>query len=398
MSLSDKRNRYFLALFTGFFIPISTALTNLLCALVLIFILIEGNHKQKLKDLSAHPIAIAAILLFAFMLLGLFYTSANFYEAGRVLSKYREFLYIPLFLLIFRDKKTRLWGIYGFLSAMGLTLFISYFSAIIGWEIIPGTVKNSAVFKNYITQSLLMALAAYFVVVQLWTETKWKWIRGCIVLLAIYNILFMSLGRTGYLVLFCLFALFFYQLYHLRGILIAALLLTIISIFLYSHSPVLQQRIDIISDDIQRYKQGEVIDHTNSIGSRFEFYKNSFILISKNPIFGTGTGSFSYEYKQLAEKKGIKPSGNPHNEYLMITVQWGILGLSLFIYFLYSLWKRSHYLEKSQQLMAQGLFVTIVVSCLFNSFWLDSTEGHIFAYLIGLFYGKKLSVIRITKK
>jgi hypothetical protein len=27
------------------------------------------------------------------------------------------------------------------------------------------------------------------------------------------------------------------------------------------------------------------------------------------------------------------------------------------------------------------------VGCLFNSFWLDSTEGHVFAYLIGIFYG-----------
>ena len=37
--------------------------------------------------------------------------------------------------------------------------------------------------------------------------------------------------------------------------------------------------------------------------------------------------------------------------------------------------------------MAQGLVITIVMGCLVNAFWLDHTEGHLFAYLIGVFYG-----------
>jgi len=236
-----------------------------------------------------------------------------------------------------------------------------------------------------------MALVVYFLTVQLWTEKSWKWIRGLIILLTIYNILFMNQGRTGYIILFCLIILLCYQLYHLRGVLIASLLLVISSVLLYSSSSVLQQRIDVISSDLHRYQQGEMIDHTNSIGSRIEFFTNSMVLISNNPIFGSGTGSFSHEYKQLAEKKGIRPSGNPHNEYLMITVQFGLVGLSLFIYLLYSLWKNSHHLERSQQFMAQGLFITITIGCLFNSFWLDSTEGHLFAYLTGLFYAEHYS-------
>jgi len=39
-------------------------------------------------------------------------------------------------------------------------------------------------------------------------------------------------------------------------------------------------------------------------------------------------------------------------------------------------------------MMAEGLVLTIAVGCLVNSLWLDSTEGHLFAYLIGIFYGK----------
>jgi len=51
------------------------------------------------------------------------------------------------------------------------------------------------------------------------------------------------------------------------------------------------------------------------------------------------------------------------------------------------MWKKSYDLKTQSALMAQGLVVTIAVGCLVNSLWLDNTEGHIFAYLIGVFYG-----------
>jgi len=36
--------------------------------------------------------------------------------------------------------------------------------------------------------------------------------------------------------------------------------------------------------------------------------------------------------------------------------------------------------------MAQGLVVAIAVGCLFNSLLLDSTEGHLFALFVGIYY------------
>jgi hypothetical protein len=72
MSLFFDRSRYFLALFIGLSIPISTALTNILCPFALLFILADRNYKQKLNDLRTNPIALSALLLFAVMLLGVF--------------------------------------------------------------------------------------------------------------------------------------------------------------------------------------------------------------------------------------------------------------------------------------------------------------------------------------
>jgi O-antigen ligase len=374
--------RRVLVILIGLAIPISTALTNVLCPLAILLLLAEGQYKQKFNILSRHPLAVTALLLFAVMSLGFLYTPVSWVEAGRMLDKYRELLYIPLFILLFADEKTRRWGLYAFLSAMGVTLFLSYLMTLTDWSIGKGTPQNAFVFKNYITQGLLLALAAYFLAVYAWQQQRWYWL--IIILLALYNILFLSEGRTGYLIVFCLILLFAYQTYRLRGLIVGSLLLVLLSGLIYSYSNVVKTRLNSVSENLQHYQQGET---DTSIGLRLEFYKNSLVLIAQSPLWGHGTGSFSYKYQQLAQPQGIIATTNPHNEYLMIGVQWGLIGMGLFIYLLYQLGLLAVYLPPPQSWMAQGLVVTIAVGCLVNSLLLDTTEGHLFAYLIGVLVG-----------
>lgn len=385
MTAFFENTRRTLAVLIGFSIPISTALTNILCPLALLLILAEGQYQAKWQKLQMHPIAVLAALLFTMMILGILYTPVSWFETGFMLNKYREFLYIPLFILIFRDNQSRRWGMYAFLTAMGITLFLSYWMVITGWEVGKGTPESPFIFKNYITQGLLISLAAYFIAVYIWQTSQQRWLGSIIVFLAIYNVLFMSAGRTGYLILFCLILLFCYQIYRLRGLLISSLVLAFVSVFIYMSSDILQQRINKVSYDWQDYQQGET--HT-SVGKRLEFYQNSWTLFTQKPIFGHGTGSFSHQYQQLANQIGIEPTTNPHSDYVMIAVQWGLIGVGVFICLLSGLWYTTRYLRTPDRFQAQGLVITIVVGCLINSLWLDNTEGHIFAYFIGMFYGE----------
>jgi O-antigen ligase len=371
-----------LVVLIGLAIPISTAATNVLCPLAILLLLAEGQYKQKFNTLSQHPLAVIALLLFAIMSLGILYTPVSWAEAGRMLDKYRELLYIPLFILLFNDEEHRRWGWYAFLGAMGITLLLSYLMTLTGWSIGKGTPQNAFVFKNYITQGLLLALAAYFLAVYAWQQQRWYWLL--MVLLALYNILFLSEGRTGYLIVFCLILLFAYQTYRFRGLIFGSLLLILLSGLIYSYSAVVKQRVDKASANLHHYQQGET---DTSVGLRLEFYKNSLVLIAQQPLWGHGTGSFQYKYQQLAEQQGIIATTNPHNEYLMIGVQWGLIGMGLFLYLLYQLRLLAADLPLPQRWMVQGLVVTIAVGCLVNSLLLDTTEGHLFAYLIGVFMG-----------
>ena len=62
--------------------------------------------------------------------------------------------------------------------------------------------------------------------------------------------------------------------------------------------------------------------------------KETIILIKKNPIFGYGTGSFTDEFG-LVNKETQKVVSNqhktPHNNYLYVWFELGILGLIVFL-------------------------------------------------------------------
>jgi hypothetical protein len=71
---------------------------------------------------------------------------------------------------------------------------------------------------------------------------------------------------------------------------------------------------------------------------RFEFWETSLRIIKKNILFGVGTGdvnsSFKNEYKKMNTKLAPQWQVRSHNQFLAITVAFGILGL---IWFLFSL-------------------------------------------------------------
>ena len=375
------------AILIGVSIPISIALTNILIALTLLLLFLEKDGKQNLKSACINPIVIPAIMLFGVQILGITYTPVPIHEAGDMLNNYRVLLLIPLFILLFRNEDSRL-GVFGFMAAMGITLLLSYLVALTGWNIGKGTANNPFIFKNHITQSMLMALAAYFLAIHSIRLPRWRWICAIGVLLAVYNIVFMIQARSGYLILIALILLFFYQLYRYRGLVLGGVLVVCLGLLAYSSSDIVQKRIHEISTDMVKYHRGDI---TTSIAFRLTFLKNSLTLVAQNPILGAGTGSFAYQYEQLLKEKGIanphsEYSANPHNEYLTMAVQWGLVGAGLFIYLLYRMWRLSSRLGTDRALEAQAVVVTIAAGCMINSLLLDFTEGHLFAYLTGALY------------
>ncbi|MCK4492922.1 MAG: O-antigen ligase family protein, partial [Methylococcales bacterium] len=81
---------------------------------------------------------------------------------------------------------------------------------------------------------------------------------------------------------------------------------------------------------------------------------------------------------------------DPHNIYLYITLENGLIGLVLFLSYLFVAFRQG---------LRQGIYgkiaisflMAITVSCLFNSYFKTFPEGHLLAFFMGILLSYKKS-------
>ncbi len=192
-------------------------------------------------------------------------------------------------------------------------------------------------------------------------------------------------GVTGYILLVTLLLLFGWQRGKLRGVVIAIISACIVLTLLATFPGPLQTRLKQVMFEIKTESADRPA--TTSTGFRLEFYRNTLALIAKHPLTGTGTGSFPATYADLVKGTGQNLSRNPHNEFLLISVQTGIFGLGALVWLLWQQWRYAPLLPTPMERgLAQGLVVMMVIVCMLNSALLDHTEGLLYAWLTALLY------------
>lgn len=114
-----------------------------------------------------------------------------------------------------------------------------------------------------------------------------------------------------------------------------------------------------------KYKRSEnPSGHTLTM--RLEFWKTACFIISKYPLFGVGTGdiqnSFDAAYIETNSKLDEAWRLRCHNQYLAITVAFGVVGFFVFLFYLFYpailLRKKLHYLYWPFFLIALLSFIT----------------------------------------
>ena len=83
----------------------------------------------------------------------------------------------------------------------------------------------------------------------------------------------------------------------------------------------------------------------SSVGQRISYAINSFEVIKENPIIGVGTGDFPIEYYRinLINSPLFSATTNPHNMYILILMQLGLIGLISMLAIFYFQIKSSFY-------------------------------------------------------
>jgi O-antigen ligase len=376
----------------GFSIPISTALDEILLVLILALWLAGDRFRAKITTVNDNPIVRPALLLFGMYIVGLLYGAASGREALGALSKASNLLFIPILLYFFREERIRSSALSGFLAAVGLMIVISY---LLWMGVIPPSrlfhiTPDDAYtpFKHRITHSFLMAFGAYLFAL----KSRLEPVRPRRILFAVLsaaalaNVLFVVSGRTGYVVVLVLGLYFLIAGWRWRGAAGAVAVLVLLSGTIYLvPSSVPHQRIKLMAEEMAKWQPGR--PEATSVGYRLEYYLNSVKLIGEHPLLGTGTGGFKGAYAALVKGTGMDPSDNPHNEYLMVTVQLGFVGLVLMFWLFLVQWRKAALLPGGfERAAARGLVLLILSASMVTSTLIDHTEGLIYVWMSALLF------------
>jgi len=384
------RAALWMAVAIGFSIPISTALDNVLVAALLLCWAAGGRYREKLAAIRGNTFALAACAFFLLHVAGTAYSLGTRADMLHALDKAAPVLLIMLFISLGPGIEWRDRALWALMAAVGLTLglsFLVWMGLMPEAAIIKGTQFDAVVFKKKITHGVLMAFGAFLFALKAReaTDLRWRMVWALGAALAAFNVLFMVQGRTGQLVLMTLLLYFLISSFRWRGLLAAlAAGLAIGGTVYLTPSSSLHQRTLTTINEYQDWRAGKPPTPANM---RLESWSNSLKIVREHPLLGVGTGGFAAAYAKQVEGTPMVPLRQPENQYLLTTVELGIVGLAALLALFAMQWHlASHLATRSDTHLARGLVITMAVGCMFNSFLLDHTEALFYAWLSGLLF------------
>ncbi len=375
-------------------LPIATAGATVSIGLGVIFWIASGRVAEAWRIVRTEPVAAVAMCLLALMCLSALWSPAPVEQQWVAIGKFRKLLLIPIVASLFDDQRWRMRVLIAAAVAGGLTLVLSYFSGLTGYQFpvalaypVSGGVAplNATVFKQHVTQGWLMSLFAFGCLsAAACTRDRRRWLWGAAGVLAIIDNLAFVQGRTGHVGTVALVFLWSILLLGRRGVLLAALATAIGAAIFAVAGGAFVARIHQTATEFEALEHGST--NSTSVAYRMTFYRNSAILVGQSPIIGHGLGSMSTVYAPLTVgKKGVESeiAGNPHNEYLNTAIQAGLGATLLYVAALVLLFRRARAVPGLAGWLGQGLAVLVLVSSLFNSTLWDFNEGNVFVLFTG---------------
>ena len=358
-----------------FFIPFSSSLMGATTILALVCWVVSGKISELPHLVLKNKLVLLATTLFLLLIAGVFYSPAQIGDALSSLKKYRELILFVMAISYLKGKESRAdIAVNFFITGSILLLSISYLMYL---GLIP-TEKFGYSTVYHITHSFFMAILAFWALQMIIAKTKFRFFWCFIFIATNVNLFYIAPGRTGMFVSIALIILTVFQHFNLKKSIIGVLICVaaIGAILISSHN--FSTRCSEAVTEIQKYQPGS---SRTSLGMRFDWWHNSITLIKEKPIFGHGTGSFETEQRRLIKGSKTMKSDNPHNEYLFLGVQVGLVGVSLYLALLGGIFGASYKKEKPSNYLLQGVVIAMFCGCLMNSFLYDSHQGHFFAII-----------------
>jgi len=325
---AGRLNGWFLAMM-ALALPLSTSALSILAILILVVWLVEGGYREKVRVITANPVAVAVLCYLALYMVGLLWTEDLARGLG-VLTKYWKLMLLPVFLTAVRWDQRRVYAGF-FLAGMTVamaTTYLAWFGLLRYADVTPQHLTHGTFHVIY---NPMLAFAIYLLMHELvWGKIRaaLRWPLSGLAALMMVN-MFITEGRSGQVVFFVLLGLFLLQILR-KNILRTGLIITFLlpSVFAvgYQVSPVFHGRVDRACSEIHQFHRNP----NTSVGLRLLFWQNSWEIIKESPWLGVGTGDYQSAYAEVNKRQSpqMVATDNPHNQYVLVLCQLGLLGLA----------------------------------------------------------------------
>lgn len=364
----------------GFFVPISVAVGTLLSVAVMIGSFVRAETRHSLGETVKNRVVLAILVFFLLHLVGLLWTE-NMDWGWHMLNKQWRLLSLPC-LMVFVDMGRRQSYLDAFIAGMGIVHILVYLNI---FHLIDFVVLD------HISYNPLLALAIYLTgcAVLFGNIAQWQKKLYWVLLFSMSVNMFLTYGRTGQLAFFVVLLLLFFQYFSGRPLIaIAVSSVAVCSVFfaMFFLSPVFQHRVKGAVDEVTHFEMNRISPDGND---RITFFLNTWELVTAHPFWGVGTGDFPAEYKKINMERSpnVFNTDNPHNNYLLVTAQFGLFGLAALIAVLcfqirYGLKSEDRYLKY----LRIGLPAIYCVIMSFDSYLVGHTTALAFVYLSAVLY------------
>ncbi len=387
-SLEEKQLRFAQWITVGLLVALffSAPAVNFFEALLVIVVLTSKYLRARLIDSLRSPLCISALIFYGIIILSATYSIAPPNITWGMVSGWRKILILPFaYAAVFSGRQKELL-VKSFLITSVICLAWSFLSYAFPEKYFY-TSSIGIVIKNHATQGIFFGIAT-FLSLLLFTRNKSSILKIILVILItlfLLNITTITTGRSGYVATFVLIFLFtLHKISHvsLMKKVLFLILISTTTIGLFLSAETSRERITL---GIQEFTQVKNEGDVGSMGVRHYWWIHSINMIEKNPLLGLGTGSFeealNQEIKGLSGPAATK-TNDPHNQYLKIAVEQGVIGLLFFLgVILFAI--NSKNITPIYKLIGLGVLASWCVTSLANSHFSTFHEGHFIWFWLG---------------
>jgi O-antigen ligase len=344
--------------------------------------------RSRLGRVLRHPLVVGLLPFAAVIVLATFYGPVSWHDALSSLIGWRRLLLLPLAAAVFDDEASKRLLLKSLILTCLAGTLASFFGLAVGLAGWPG---RGVIFHNYATQGIAFSLAIISCTAALlrpeafagdWLLGDWRMMGAAIVALAV-DVVFILEGRSGYVSVIVMVVAFITLL--ARGswrvkTLTAVGVLICVSLALVSSAHV-RGRVTQAFSEIATVDQ---VSEGTSIGQRVVMWRNSVRMFREHLIFGVGTGGYQEGYRPYV--RGVTAwqnfeTSDPHNQFLKILGEQGIVGLAALLFFIFRALTCPAPTPYRQ--LAAAALIGWCVTSLANSHFSTFVEGRLLFFWLG---------------